>query len=113
MWSNQYNYLNICKDNLLSEYYSTLELVSFISEISELELYGNFNFKNKSTFPFMQLQLLNAKNIDSWSEKDTGSKTNLITIVCTKEKDDFEKVEKILIKIASFLKWNIIKEKNE
>ncbi len=110
MWSDQYNYLNICKDTLLSEYCSTINLNGFLSEISELEKYGDFKFRNKKTFPFIDLQLLDTKNIDNWSENDRSSKTNLIAIVCSKEEDEFKKIEKILKRIALFLKWDITNE---
>ena len=111
MWSNQYYYLNICKDNLLSEETSTIELLDFISEIPELEIIKEFEFKNKSPFPFTKILLLRAKSLNSWSEKDSDiNKTNLISIVCSKEDADFIELKRVFVKIAKHLEWSLIDE---
>ncbi len=112
MWSNEYCYLNIYKDDLLSEEFSTKKLVDFLSKIPELEQVSEFEFKNKEIFPFVRLILIKAKDIDSWSENDGCSKTNLIPIVYSKE-EYTKDIEKVLIRIASFLKWNLVNEETE
>lgn len=78
MWSDRYYYLNIYKDQSLSEDTDTRELIKFLDTIPELEKKGRFAFKNKGTFPFFTLLLLKAKNLHNWSENDSDpTKTNL------------------------------------
>jgi len=112
MQSGSYYYLNIYKDKLLSTAMSTSKLKAFLANMPELEKNGNLGFKNRKTFPFTRIMLLNAKNVDSWNENDTSNKeTNLITIVCVNGKvGNWEKLENLFIKIASFLKWAIVIE---
>ncbi|MFD2562913.1 hypothetical protein [Aquimarina rubra] len=115
MWSDNYYYLNIYKDESLSHEVSTNKLIDFIDAIPELERSGAYKFKNTKSFPYTQLLLLKSKNLDSWNEKDTNAKsTNLITIVCSKGAHiDFKEIERVFVKIASFLQWTIVEEKND
>lgn len=115
MWSDRYYYLNIYKDNLLSEEVSTAELLDFISDIPELEKSRKFEFKNKESFPFTQLSLLKAKSLGSWSSDDANpDKTNLIAIVSSKgSHNDFEELKRVFIEIASFLQWTLVNEETD
>ncbi|PWJ38652.1 hypothetical protein [Sediminitomix flava] len=115
MWSDNYYYLNIYKDEFLSEKVSTQKILEFLNEISDLENIGDFRFQNKEHFPFIELSLLDAKSIDNWNELDSSfDDTNLITIVCTKKNhDDYKVIEKVLIKISSFLKWTLVDEETD
>lgn len=115
MWSDRYYYLNIYKDENLSEYSDTSRLRDYISTIPELKEKGKCEFENTEKVPFIQLLMLNSSSIDNWSSEDTNSKrTNLITIVCAKgEEIDFNEIKIIFIKIASFLNWNLVDEETD
>ena len=115
MWSNKYHYLNIYYDEQLSVDRNTQEIVAFITGIPQLMQTGDFEFQNKEPFPFTHIQLLKARNLQSWNEKDTHfEKTNLIHIICTKASTmDFEEMKKVFIQIASFLAWSLTEEESE
>jgi len=115
MWSDRYYYLNIYKNERLSEEVSTTELTEFISGISELENDGILKFKNIDSAPFVRLALLKSQSANSWSEGDRNSKsTNLITVVCSKvDGSDFEKVQNLLTQIAKFLNWKLVNEETD
>ena len=111
--TDKYYYLNIFHDEFLSVHRNTQELIDFLKMLPELKQTGNFTFSNSSKFPvFIDFILLNARHLNSWSDNDTDSqKTNLIAIVCAKDKpQNFEKLKELLIKIASFLKWQLVDE---
>lgn len=115
MWSDRYYYLNIYKDENLSSTFDTQELREFIQKIPELKQVNNYEFRNIASFPFTQLLLLNAKSLDHWTGSDTHQKkTNLITIVCGKsEQIDFNAMKRVFIRIAAFLKWNLVDEETD
>lgn len=115
MWSNKYYYLNIYKDESLSSDSDTKELRDFINGIPELMQTDKFGFKNKEPFPFTQLLLLKAKHPNNWTENDTDfRRTNLIAIVCAKgEHVDFKEMQKVFIKIATFLNWKLVDEETD
>jgi hypothetical protein len=113
MWSDRYYYLNIFHDVELSVHCNTKELIAFLKTIPELKKNGNFTFCNKSRFPIsIELILLYARHLNSWSDNDTNQeRTNLIAIVCTKDnQQNFELVKSIFIKIASFVRWQLVDE---
>ena len=110
MYSPIYKYINIYADESLSKYVQTKELMSFLSTLKELEHKGKGSYKNRDTFPFMSINLLNPKNIDGWSSNDfCEEKTTLIDVVFSRGDDESE-VESILNKIALFLGWKIIED---
>lgn len=115
MWSDKYYYLNIYKNESLSGEVSTDQLVDFLSNIPELNKLGKFEFGNREPFPYTQLLLLKANSLNGWSKNDTNSKkTNLITIVCSKgENIDFEALERVFVKVASYLNWSLIDEETD
>jgi hypothetical protein len=113
MWSDRYYYLNIFHDAELSVYCKTRELTDFLKTIPELKQKGEFTFSNSSLFPvFLNLILLYTPSLNSWSKNDTDhQKTNLIAIVCAKNNlRNFEQLKELLIKIASFVKWQLVDE---
>lgn len=110
MWSDRYYYLNIFHDEELSVYYNTKELIDFLKTMPELKQTGNFKFSNSSQFPILiNLILLYARHLNSWNDNDTDQlKTNLITIVCTKDNlENFERLKSLFIKIATFVNWQL------
>lgn len=115
MWSDRYYYLNIYKDQSLSADTDTRELIKFLDTIPELEKRGAFAFRNKGTFPFLDLILLKAENPSNWSENDSDpTKTNLITIVCGKgEPTDLQELLRVFVQIASFLGWILVDEETD
>ncbi|MEN2400124.1 hypothetical protein GKZ90_0010065 [Flavobacterium sp. MC2016-06] len=115
MWSDRYYYLNIYSDKELSTSFNTLEIRNFLESLKELKKKSDFVFNNQTDFPFTIIILLNARNIDSWSDKDVNeSKTNLLSIVCAKSNDeDFKILKETFIKIAKFLNWKLIEEDSE
>lgn len=115
IWSDNYYYLNIYKDEKLNSTFYTKELREFINRIPELNLVSKYEFKNTESFPFTQLLLLNAKSVDSWTATDTHpNKTNLITIVCGKgEQVDFNDLKRVFISIASFLNFFFVDEETD
>jgi hypothetical protein len=113
MWSDKYYYLNIFHDEKLSINCNTQELIDFLKTLPELKQTGNFTFSNSSQSPtFINIILLNARELNSWSDNDTNTqKTNLIAIVCAKgNPQNFEKLKEPLIKIASFVNWQLVDE---
>ena len=112
MWSEGYYYLNICRDSKLSENFSYTRVLTFLQSIPELQQLADFEFRNVDSFPFLQILALKAKHLDSWNGDDTDNKEiNLLTIVCAKgNTKDFERIKAILIKIASFLNWQLTDE---
>ncbi|KXX66888.1 hypothetical protein [Flammeovirga sp. SJP92] len=113
MWSDKYYYLQLFKDVDLSEEVSTKKVRQLINGFDELKSLGDFEFRNKKGFPFIQLLLLNVNSLRSWSEKDVNSeKTNLITIVCSKN-EDFDTFLEILLKIAVHLNWTLVDEETD
>jgi hypothetical protein len=115
MWSNNYYYLNICSDEKLSFSYETLKIRELLISLNEFKQTSDFIFTNKPDFPFATVTLLNAKNIDSWSDKDIDEeKTNLINIVCVKDNDEnFENLKNTFVKIAKSLNWKLINEESD
>ena len=115
MWSDSYYYLNIYKDEKLSSEIDTDELRTFISTIPALEKNGEYKFKNTKDFPFIDLLLLKVNDVNNWNENDFNSKkTNMIAIVCSKGNEvNFKKIKFVLIKIASFLNWELVNEETD
>jgi len=115
MWSDKYYYLNLYKNEELSFVYDTKELRDFINRIPELYSVNNYEFTNTESFPFTQLLLLNVESLNNWTKSETHpEKTNLITIVCGKgEQIDFNELKGVFIKIASYLKWNLVEEETD
>lgn len=115
MWANDYAYFNIFHDKELTVCCDTYALKKFLTTFSGLKQGGSFKFNNNATFPFVEILLLKAKSVDAWSDKETHpEKTNLVTIVCTKEDpDDFQKLKEVFTKIAAFLKWKLVEEDSD
>lgn len=111
MWSDRHYYLYISKDKKLSSYVETKKLGNFLDSMPELTKVSDFSYNNSS----IDLSILYAKSIDSWSSSDINpEKTNLLTIVCPKgDSVAFEKNKTMLIKIASFLNWQLVDEETE
>ncbi|WP_131387726.1 hypothetical protein [Flavobacterium suncheonense] len=91
------------------------KLVTFLMSITELKQNSNYLFANNQGFPFTEILLLNAKNIDSWSENNFAkTKVNLLAIVCEKGNDEnFQKLKMMFIKIANFLSWQLVDEETD
>jgi hypothetical protein len=116
MWSDKYYYLNIAHDLDLSVRFSTVDLINFLHGQKELRQESNFRFGNSALLPtFLDIQLLRARSYNNWSDRDTDSQeTNLLAIVSAKgENVDFEKVKGLLIRIATFLRWQLIDEETD
>lgn len=113
MWSDRYYYLNIYKNESLDGEISTKTLQAFIESIPELvEEPEGLSYRNNTDFPFIHLELLKVKNVNSWSSNDKNKKTaNFIAIVCEKGNGK-NKVElfKVCIQLASFLNWTLVDE---
>ena len=113
MWSDRYYYLNIFHDAELSVYFNTAALIEFLKTLPELKQTDNFTFSNSPEFPMhISLILLCARSLNSWNDGDTDPlRTNLIAIVCTKDKvRGFEQLKNIFIKIASYVNWQLVDE---
>jgi len=115
MWSDRYYYLNIYKDENLSESVSTSKVKELISSIPELVESGEFEFKNREGFPFIDVTLLNVKSTDSWSSNDADAeKTNFIPIECAKGQEiNFDELKKVFIQIAEGLGWMLVDERTD
>jgi len=113
MWSDRYYYLNIYKNESLDGEISTKTLQAFIKSIPELvEEPEGLSYRNNNDFPFIHLELLKVKNVNSWSSNDKNKKTtNFIAIVCEKG-NGLNKVElfKVCIQLAFFLNWTLVDE---
>ena len=112
MWSDRYYYLNIYKDEQLSDNCDTWDLMLFLAGIPELQRKDIYSFSNKEPFPFTDLQLLKLESLTGWTDLDVDAKhTNLIAIVCRKgEGVDFGEMKRVFIRIASFLDWKLVDE---
>jgi len=114
MWSDRYYYLNICSDSQLSEDSNSTRLLNFLGSIREIRQVSEFGFRNLDSFPHLEILVLKAKSLNSWSSYDTNREfTNLVAIVCSKNNKDFERIKPILIKIASILNWPLIDEETD
>lgn len=112
MWSNQYSYINICSDEDLTQLVGTTKIRDFLLQQPELKQKGEYTFVNQANAPFMQLELLFAKSFNGWSDQDRNvKKTNLITVVCSKENDQAAEQTKALCRrIGQFLQWQVNEE---
>ena len=112
MWSDRYYYLNLCKDINLSGIVNTHSLLVFLSSFPELVQKSNYGFNNINGFPFVEILVLHASSINSWSEENFNKeKSNLIVVVCEKgNSENFEKIKEVLIKISNFINWEIVDE---
>ena len=116
MWSDRHFYFDIYKDKNLSSSVETKSLRAFLDTLPELKKTSDFNYRNVPNSNIsIDLLILYAKSVDSWSSDDTNSKkTNLLTIVCTKRDSAvFEQHKTLLIKIASFLNWQLVDERTD
>lgn len=115
MWSEQYHYINIYHDKELSVRCSTNDLSGFLRSLPELKQKSDFEFTNSDLFPFTELLLLHAKDPDAWSSNDTNYlTTNLIAVICSRySKEDDLKLMNLFVRIASFLKWQVVEEQTE
>jgi hypothetical protein len=116
MWSDRYYYLNIFHDTELSVHCNTGQLITFLQTLPQLKQTSDYTFTNSSNLSiFLTLSLLYARHKDSWSDKDTDpEKTNLITIVCSKDNEqNFEEHKNIFIQIAAFLNWQLVDERTD
>ncbi len=109
MWSDKYYYFNIYKDCDLSETTSSDRIRDFLSSIPELQAKSESAYINKSGVEFIDLILLKAPSLNSWSDKNLSiDETNLIAIVFTK--NTIEDLQAIFAKIANFLHWQLVEE---
>jgi|GEM_PF-6886263 len=109
MWSDRYCYLNIYKHCDLSETMNSDRIRDFLCSIPELQAKSGSVYINKLGVEFMEMILLKASSLDSWSEKDISiDETNLITIVCAKNAS--ENLRAVFPKIANFLHWQLVEE---
>jgi hypothetical protein len=114
MWSDRYYYLNICSDSELSEDFNSIQLLNFLETIPEIRKVNEHKFRNLDSFPHLEILVLKARSLNSWSNYDTNKEmTNLLAIVCSKSSTDFERIKTILIRIASFLNWPLIDEETD
>ncbi|HWJ27648.1 MAG TPA: hypothetical protein VNS32_13970 [Flavisolibacter sp.] len=115
MWSEQYHYINIYHDKELSVRCSTKDISGFLRSQPELKQKGDFEFINSDLLPFTEILLLHASNKDSWSSNDTNYlTTNLIAIVCSRyNEEEDQKLMDLFIRIAVFLKWQIVEEQTD
>ena len=107
MYSDRYYYFNIYFDKTLSKCVDTKEVVDFLHDIEELNYEGKGSYRNIKGFPFLDMQLLSVRSIDSYSSHDFSRKeTNFISVVCTKGcQNEFLELKRIFEQIISFLGW--------
>ena len=98
MWSDRYYYFNIYADKELSKFVNTKELILFLNTILELKYEEKGSYRNVKGFPFLDMQLLNVKNVDSFSSNDFSEKeTNFVSLVCAKGcENEFMDVKRVL-----------------
>ncbi len=109
MWSNYHLYLNIAFDINLSRSCDSQALKVFLNSLPELVQNGEYNYTSSAGLPGFTLLMLNAPSYGSWSELNIDPiQTNLLAIVCSK--DRFDELKSLCIKIASFLQWQLINE---
>jgi hypothetical protein len=115
MWSDRYYYLNIYADDYLSYSHDTNDLVAFLNTLPQLKQIGPYTFRNSNSLPyFVDLSLLAAHYLTSWSSNDTGPNTTLIAVVCAKDASaDFELIKPVLVSIATYLNWQLVDEETD
>ncbi|MBO0950675.1 hypothetical protein [Fibrella forsythiae] len=115
MRSDRYYYLNIYHDEQLSVDFDTQQLTDFIKSLSQFEQKEKFSFTNSKQFTvFTNITLLFANQIHSWSSLDSGTRTNLVSIVCAKDPTvDFQIVQNVLVQIATYLNWQWVDEQTD
>jgi ribonuclease HIII len=119
MYSDQYFYFTLRPDLELSEKISIELVKSFLNSIEEIKEKTSVTYQNNEMYPWITLDLINAKSMNSWSSNKDIEDVNLISIVGSKNTltDTFENKRKyyltLLEKIADYLKWEIVEEETE
>jgi len=111
MWSDQFYYLNIYKDEHLSEDIDLSVLQAFLDSLPGIVKVDDHNYNCS----YLSITLLFAKSNQAWSSLDIDNKkVNLLSIICRKNKEiNFEEQKETLIKIASFLNWQLVDEESD
>ncbi|MFV0351396.1 MAG: hypothetical protein ACK5JF_03680 [Oscillospiraceae bacterium] len=107
MWSPFYGYYFI-KMPYVTKIISTKKIEEYLKSVSDLVLKaeGSYSF----TDGFLDMQLMNVADYDSWSGRDYNSqKTNYIAIVVSK-KDANAQVMEMLNRLANYLRLPLTEE---
>lgn len=114
MWSNIYAYFNIQKDKKNYQPLSIEVVIELLLKTDCLEQTSQQKFKNKASFPWIELTLANSNNGNFATHSETISYINLISIVCSKTNNhDEEKYKDLLLKIAYQLDWKLFLEADD
>jgi hypothetical protein len=114
MWSDVYWYFNIQKDKWIYQPLAIEPVIELLLKTDCLEQISQQKFKNKNSFPWMELILANSNNGNFSTSSESISYINLISIVCSKENSiDEQKYKDLLLKIAYQLHWKLFLEEED
>ena len=114
MWSSDYFYFEIRFDQTYSRTINSSELLGFLVDEIYLVSDGTDSLVGNYQQPWMNLTIVKASKDGCFSsQRECPEKVNLISIVGSKKYNNYGEYEKILIKIAQWLKWELIEEEDD
>lgn len=137
MISPFYTKYTLCKNNKLSGYHNTADLINFLKQIPQLTQTIQHHFSNSADFPhFISLTLLSTNYQPNDDHENTSPEnhsyeyteeeikaaadlsyenhqTNLIVVLASRSKNAGRYVEPILEKIAQYLNWELMYDEDK
>lgn len=113
MWSNQYCYFTIQKDQLLYEDLDIELVKNLLSQTGYLEQISEQEYKNRDGSPWLTVNILQAKDGNYSITSISPKKVNLISIIGSKYSDEsMVEIKKMLLLIAQKLNWKLFTEED-
>jgi hypothetical protein len=114
MWSDKYNYYNIQSDESHSEEIESRKVIEILTKTTYFKQINHQSFSNCENFPWLEINIVKAKNGNfSTSEKELES-VNLITIVCSKNMEINQSIyTETFLNIAKELNWKLYLEQDD
>jgi len=114
MWSDCYSYYNIQSDEFFSEKIEIKIAVNILLEANFFIQKNHSTFINRDNFPWVEIVLIETKNGNFTTNEKEIKFVNLISIVCTKQKN----IEQLIYintfsKIAQKMKWKLYLEEDD
>lgn len=114
MWSDQYNYYNIQSDEAHSEEIESKKVIEILTKTTYFKQINHQSFSNYDHFPWLEINIVKAKNENfSTSEKELEF-VNLIAIVCSKNIEINQSVYiETFLNVAKELNWKLYLEQDD
>ena len=114
MWSYKYIYYNIQSDESHSEEIESKKVIEILTQTTYFKQINHQSFSNSENFPWLELNIVKAKDGNfSTSEKELEF-VNLITIVCSKDIELNQSIyTEIFLNVAKELNWKLYLEQDD